>query len=65
MYNWYVTLKGGGTIHTRIDPTKEIHVTWTDLTFEGGNWVTDFRLPLQSGDSPLAMDVKVRRRFVF
>jgi hypothetical protein len=63
-YQWNVQLESG-SIHTKVDPTSEIHVTWTDLS-RSGKWVTDFRLPLTGTTaSALAADIRVRRQFQF
>eukprot|EP00559_Dactyliosolen_fragilissimus_P003977 CAMPEP_0184857728 /NCGR_PEP_ID=MMETSP0580-20130426/2877_1 /TAXON_ID=1118495 /ORGANISM="Dactyliosolen fragilissimus" /LENGTH=251 /DNA_ID=CAMNT_0027353489 /DNA_START=429 /DNA_END=1184 /DNA_ORIENTATION=+ len=63
-YNWNVDLKSG-TLQTRVDPITAIQVTWIDKCMNG-KWVTDFRLPLASGNTgSLGIDIRVRRQFTF
>jgi hypothetical protein len=66
IYQWNVLFKNG-SLRTKVDPTSAIEVTWTDQSAnDGGLWVTDFRLPLESSiGRALAADIKVRRQFRF
>ena len=34
----------------RVDPVEALQVTWVDEAGDGGKWVTDFRLPLSTGN---------------
>jgi len=64
IYQWNIALDSG-SIRTRVDPTSDVSVTWTDRSMNG-KWVTDVRLPLSGTTlSALAADVKVRRQFNF
>jgi len=65
-YKWNVKLDSG-SIETRVDPNingKGIEVTWIDKT-ANGEWVTDFKLPLEGSPGPFAADIRVRRQFIF
>ena len=68
-YQWHLALDGmGSMIRTTVDPSSQIHVTWTDATKNnsGGKWVTDVKLPLEGTTiSALAAQVRVRRQFSF
>jgi len=64
LYKWNLALEGG-SIQTRVNPTSDVSVTWTDRSMNG-KWVTDVRIPLAGTTlSALAADVKVRRQFTF
>jgi hypothetical protein len=64
LYQWNIALDSG-SIRTKVDPTSDVCVTWTDRSMNG-KWVTDVRLPLTGTTlSALAADVKVRRQFNF
>jgi len=54
-YNWSVRLnERGGSIKMRVDPIEAVQVTWVDEVGDGsGKWVTDFRLPLGTGNGGL------------
>eukprot|EP00979_Chaetoceros_neogracilis_P009356 scaffold2117_cov245-Chaetoceros_neogracile.AAC.4 len=54
-YNWSVKLNDrGGSIKMRVDPIEAVQVTWVDEAGDGsGKWVTDFRLPLGTGNGGL------------
>jgi len=66
----------GGMVKIRVDPVEAVQVTWVDEAGDGGKWVTDFRLPLSTGNGGLngggnkqgkewRSDIRVRRQFVF
>lgn len=64
LYQWNLALDSG-SIKTRVNPTSDVRVTWTDLSVNG-QWVTDVRVPLAGTTlSALAADVRVRRQFNF
>lgn len=64
LYKWNLKLESG-SIATRVNPTSDVKVTWTDRSING-KWVTDVRVPLAGTTlSALAADVKVRRTFHF
>lgn len=66
IYQWTVALENGSSLRTKVDPTSSIHITWTDMSANGGSWVTDCKLPLEgTGVNALAADVRVRRQFRF
>eukprot|EP00531_Pseudo-nitzschia_arenysensis_P002858 CAMPEP_0116128068 /NCGR_PEP_ID=MMETSP0329-20121206/7166_1 /TAXON_ID=697910 /ORGANISM="Pseudo-nitzschia arenysensis, Strain B593" /LENGTH=298 /DNA_ID=CAMNT_0003622189 /DNA_START=127 /DNA_END=1020 /DNA_ORIENTATION=+ len=44
LYKWNLALEGG-SIQTRVNPTSDVSVTWTDRSMNG-KWVTDVRIPL-------------------
>jgi hypothetical protein len=70
-YQWILALPGGGgsSLHTIVDPSTAVTVTWTDHSRAGGTWVTDVRVPIpESGTTRLrhvTADVRVRRQFRF
>lgn len=43
----------GGMVKIRVDPVEAVQVTWVDEAGDGGKWVTDFRLPLSTGNGGL------------
>ena len=64
LYKWNLKLDSG-SIQTRVNPTSDVRVTWTDRSMNG-KWVTDVRVPLAGTTlSALAADVKVQRSFHF
>jgi len=64
LYQWNLALDSG-SIRTRVNPTSDVRVTWTDKSLNG-KWVTDVRLPLTGTTlSALAAEVQVRRQFNF
>lgn len=64
LYQWNLSLDSG-SVRTRVDPTSDVRVTWTDRSVNG-KWVTDVRMPLSGTTlNALAADVRVRRQFEF
>ncbi|VEU41620.1 unnamed protein product [Pseudo-nitzschia multistriata] len=64
LYQWNLALDSG-TIRTKVDPTSDVRVTWTDRSMNG-KWITDVRMPLSGTTlSAMAADVRVRRQFTF
>jgi hypothetical protein len=61
-------LKRNGLLRTFVDPTRVIHVTWTDHSAaDTGTWTTDLKIPLEESSfrGLLGADIRVRRQFCF
>lgn len=64
LYQWNIALDSG-SIRTRVDPTSDVSVRWTDRSMNG-KWITDIKVPLSGTNlSALAAKLKVRRQFNF
>ncbi|EJK71380.1 hypothetical protein THAOC_07189 [Thalassiosira oceanica] len=52
------------SLRAHVDPTKGIHLMWTDGKGGGSCWMSEARIPLgTSGLSPFASDIRVGRRW--
>lgn len=77
VYQWDSVLRSstldGGTcslLQTKVDPAESISIKWTDQSINGGRWITDIRVPLESigqqgRHQGELVEIRVRRQFQF